>query len=166
MCFTETVSWVFTGLAWISAAFIYKYIPSMYFFGHTFLFLSVMELLQALSYPLMDQCDNFWNQLLTFLSFTHICFQPIVLNYLAANEYKHIPAYYERYLFSCRLSALWGVWMFARGVSEMSGITKSNMPDECKFTYANEFIRGTNLCTYRGRLHLGWSVPMADNHYF
>jgi hypothetical protein len=138
----------------------------MSFFGHTFIFLSGIELLQALSYPLLDQCDNFWNQLLTFLSLTHICIQPTVLNWLAAQEYKANPAYYERYLFSCRLSALWGVWFLARASAEISGITKSNIPDECKFTYANEMIRGTNLCTYTGRLHLGWSVPLADNHYF
>ena len=166
MCFTETVSWIFVGLAWTSAAFIYKFIPSMYFFGHTFIFLSGIELLQALSYPLLDQCDNFWNQLLTFLSLTHICIQPTVLNWLAANEYKHNPAYYERYLFSCRLSALWGVWFLARAAAEISGITKSNLPDECKFTYSNEMIRGENLCSYTGRLHMGWSVPLADNHYF
>ena len=29
-----------------------------------------------------------------------------------------------------------------------------------------EWLRGEELCTYRGTYHLAWSVPMLDNTYW
>ena len=159
------MSWFLTVLAWTTAAIIYLYVPRMWFFAQLFLFLSLMELFQALSYPLLDQCDNPWNKLLTLLSFLHICTQPTVLNLFAANEYKYNPVYYQRYLYACRLSALFGAWFFLRGAVEIVGFTKSVVPDEC-FAYTKDMLQGRDLCTYRGNVHLGWSVPLADSYYF
>ena len=166
MCFTQTMSWVFTVLGFGGAAFIYRYIPSMYFIAHTIFYFAWMELLQALTYPYLDQCDNWWNKVLTFIGMVHVCFQPLVTNFMAANEVKNNPVHYERFMFACRLSILFGFWMMARVLFEMFGITKSSVSDECKYTYNSESLRGTNLCSYTGHVHMGWHYPMADNHYF
>ena len=165
MCFSEAMSWSFTVLGFGGAAFIYRYIPNMYFIAHTIAYFAIMELTQALTYRVLDDC-NPWNKFYTIIGGLHICFQPLVTNFMASNEYYDKPIIRERFLFVCRLSALFGIWMFARSVVEIYGITKSIVPDSCTFTYATETLRGTDLCSYRAKYHMGWHFPMADNHYW
>jgi len=136
-----------------------KFVPRLNFLGHTIFYFSLMELIQAALYPVLDQCDNWWNQLVTFLGIAHICFQPFVMNWLAAQEQKHNPVYYGRFMFACRLSFLFGVWLMARSIFEIVGITKSIVPEECKFTYRTEMLRGTKLCSYTGKVHLDGTLP-------
>lgn len=45
--------------------------------------------------------------------------------------------------------------------TEWSG--KSPLPNS--FT-TKEWLRGEELCTYRGKYHLAWSVPMLDTTYW
>src|SRR3989344_6686693 len=81
MCWSLEAS---AGLAVIgSTAAIYSYrrgdsgllwLPLLYFAG--------MEVLQALSYPVLNECALPQNQLLTFLSYLHIVFQPFFFNAL------------------------------------------------------------------------------------
>ena len=50
------------------------WLPSAYF--------TAMEILQALSYPVVDQCDLTGNQVVTVLGFVHIPFHPLFFNIL------------------------------------------------------------------------------------
>ncbi|MCD4674684.1 MAG: DUF5765 domain-containing protein [Desulfobacula sp.] len=43
-------------------------------------YFTLMELLQAVTYSYIDQCDNPVNQVLTLLGFIHISFQPFFIN--------------------------------------------------------------------------------------
>ena len=43
-------------------------------------YFTLMELLQAVTYSYIDQCDNPVNQVLTLLGFIHISFQPLFIN--------------------------------------------------------------------------------------
>src|SRR5882672_3026731 len=43
-------------------------------------YFSLMELLQAFTYSVIDQCDNPSNQIATLLGYLHIAFQPFFIN--------------------------------------------------------------------------------------
>jgi len=160
------MSWVMAVIGFSFTIIVRKFVPRLNYLGHIVFYFAVMEVFQAALYPVLDQCDNWWNQLITSLAMAHVCFQPFVLNWLAAQELKFNPVYYDRFMFACRLSFLFGLWLMARMIVETVGITKSIVPEECKFTYNTEMLRGTQLCSYTGKVHLGWHIPMADNHYF
>ena len=51
------------------------WIPLTYF--------ALMELLQAVTYIYIDLCDNPSNQILTFLGYIHVAFQPFFVNMVA-----------------------------------------------------------------------------------
>ena len=56
--------------------------------------------------------------------------------------------------------------MLVRICVEVFGITKSFATESCTFTYATEPLSGTDLCSYCGKLHMGWHFPIADHSYW
>ena len=154
MCFTEKISWILSIVGFATSISMYFFVPSMRVLAFVLFYFTLMELLQAFQYPLIDNCNNL-NQILTFLGFVHICFQPLVTSILAAYDKDHKPHVQERFKFVIRLSAIAGLGYLIRGIVELAGITKSSR-SVCEAIYETEQLRGTKLCTIRGNYHLGF----------
>lgn len=117
-------------------------------------FFTLMELLQAVSYIWIGQCDVRGNVWLTNLSFVHIAFQiPVanafMLSYTSKKTRKRwfrpvmVVSFIASFLMLTKLIVplLWDApkeWM-------------------CK---AGDALCGTNTCSYMGNWHLAWRLPL------
>jgi len=126
-------------------------------------FFFTMELLQAIQYlfiaPNIDSpiCNTIMNQILTIAGFLHICLQPYFCHVINASLTKH-EKYIDRYRVIKRLCLIGGFMLFGRFLLAYQWPQTMNGP-------STEWLRGEKLCTYRGKYHLAWSVPMADPTY-
>lgn len=112
-------------------------------------YFTFMELLQALSYPVVDQCDLGANQLLTLLSFIHIAFQPLFINILCMS---FLPA-----TFATRIK-----WPVIALSLVSAGATLSMLyPFEgAGLCSENIAMCARRFCTYMGNWHLAWDFPL------
>lgn len=112
------------------------------------LYFSLMEFIQAASYPHIGQCFAPSNQFLTFISYLHIAFQPIFFNmiYIQALP-RALSAAAKRYVYAAALgfSALF-----------LIKIVPLVPLSICK---AGATLCGPAWCTIDGSWHIGWSMP-------
>ena len=150
MCWSLEVS---AGLAVVGiAGAIYSYrkgdssllwIPLAYFAG--------MELLQALSYPVIDNCSSTQNQMLTLLSYFHIAFQPFFFNaiymYFIPKGVRHrIQPFVYAFCFAVVIIMLTRIY-------PIDGITQCQL---------GSTLCGPQLCSVSGTWHLAWSLPLNN----
>jgi hypothetical protein len=123
----------------------------------TVLYFSVMELLQAATYTVIDQCGLPANQWLTRLSYAHIAFQPFFINRLAMS---FVPEEKAR-----RISGwVWGIC--ALGAALM--LSKLYVPTPawaCDPTVIP--VCGANTCSFHGDWHIAWRLYLSavDSSY-
>merc|ERR1712167_431412 len=172
MCFNQPMSFAFATLGLIIAIYIkFKTTNTKYAIGVFWFFL--MELLQGFQYFWIDDCDHPMNQFLTLLGFIHICYQPYFTHVINSSLSRN-PKFLMQYDIILRLCLLGGTLLFLRYVvaeySQM--IISSDLTDwmgvapavgSCRTI---EWLRGEKLCTFSGRYHLAWSVPMYDPTYW
>jgi hypothetical protein len=167
MCFTEPIAWSMVIGGTIIAALNYIFAPELYFMSIDIAFLVLMELIQALSFPVLNDCNHWWNKAMTIAGYVHICFQPAVLTYGTYLEYSYLkqPNIANRFKFVATMSTFGALFMLWRFLSEYNGFTKSVL-SECPVP-ETEWVRDTKgpLCTWMGKHHLGWSIPLADVSY-
>ncbi len=153
MCWSASASIAATALG--GAATVYaakKKVPKIRTF--TLAFFTLMELLQAVSYIWINQCDVSGNVLLTQLSYIHIAFQiPIVNAFMLSflPEKKRKKWFRPVMIISFIATLLLLLKLFVPVVW--------NIPKElmCKI---GEPLCGTNACSYQGNWHLAWRLPL------
>ena len=115
------------------------------------------------------KCDTTVNQVLTLLGFLHICMQPYFCHVINASLTKS-EKYLWQYRVVLRLSAIAGIWLFSRFLIAYLGLSPPTMdvsfPHGAETGRSTEWLRGEKLCTFRGKYHLAWSIPMADPSYY
>merc|ERR1712032_486118 len=157
MCFNQPMSFAFATLGLIIAIYIkVKTTNTKYAIGVFWFFL--MELLQGFQYFWIDDCDHPMNQFLTLLGFLHICYQPYFTHVINSSLSRN-PKFLMQYDIILRLCLLGGTMLFLRYVfAEYSQMIISSD--------LTEWLGGEKLCTFSGRYHLAWSVPMYDPTYW
>jgi hypothetical protein len=173
MCFGQKSSFGFAFAGLLASWWIYSRTHNAQLATGVFFFFT-MELLQGFQYfviadDLTDKrCDTLVNRVLTLLGFLHICMQPYFCHVINASLTRS-----ERYLWQyrviLRLSALAGLWLFSRFVLAYFGYASTMdvaFPTGADTGLSTEWLRGEKLCTFRGKYHLAWSVPMADPSYY
>ena len=118
-------------------------------------YFAIMETLQALSYLYLGTCTSSGNQLLTFLSYMHVVFQPFFVN---AFMLYFIPP-------KARKKIIKPVFVIA-GIIAIILILKI-YPFEWAGTCAEgTALCGKVLCSYKGAIHLAWTMPMNNIGWF
>lgn len=128
-------------------------------------YFSLMELLQAYTYTVIDQCTDPRNQVATFLGYMHIAFQPFFVNAVAMHfipdrlRRRIAPAVYTL----CAIAAVvfmmriypfdWITYCFDRNYT-MTFFTSA------KFTMP---FCGEQICSTSGDWHIAWSIPANGN---
>lgn len=114
----------------------------------TFAYFTAMEGLQALSYPVVDQCGAPSNQVLALLSYLHIAFQPFFANAFAMAILGHAVGMRTKVIayLACGISA--ALMLVQLVPMEWAG--------QCRLGWV---MCGTGLCTVMGDWHIGWTVP-------
>ncbi len=123
----------------------------------TVLYFTAMELLQAATYIVIDECGLASNQWLTRASYAHIAFQPFFINLLAMS---FIPAEKAR-----RIRG-WVMGICAVGAAIM--LSKLYVPTPAWSCDASVVpLCGTNTCSFHGDWHIAWRLYLnaADNSF-
>jgi len=148
MCWSFPVSVIFALLGLALAAYLaikkeskFLWIPLGYF--------GIMEALQALSYLVIGDCASSANQLLTFLSYIHISFQPIFVNALLL---YFIPERFRRKI----IIPVFAI-TFVLTVIMLVSVYPFEWAGSCQ---PGSALCGNNLCTTEGNWHLAWSIPL------
>ena len=111
-------------------------------------YFTAMEILQAVSYPVVDQCDLRSNQIVTLLGYVHIAFQPLFFNILCLHflprdyaERIRVPVYTV-----CVAAA-------AGSLAMLIPLESAGLCDDGRMMCAQR------MCTYMGEWHLAWELP-------
>jgi hypothetical protein len=111
-------------------------------------YFTVMELLQASGYAVLDQCGTPANEIITLLSVLHIVFQPFFINAFAFElTPRRVSGWFKSGVYiACAISAtimLLQLYPFSWAGSCQAGAS----------------MCGGILCTISGEWHIAWNVP-------
>ena len=111
-------------------------------------YFSVMELLQASGYMVLDECGTPSNEIITLLSVLHIVFQPFFINAFAIELMRHrVTSRFRVVVYiACAISAtimLLQLYPFSWAGNCQVGAS----------------MCGSVLCTVSGEWHIAWSIP-------
>ncbi len=129
------------------------------------MYFSLMELLQAYTYTVIDQCLDPRNQIATFLGYMHIAFQPFFVNAVAMHfipedlRRRIAPAVYTlcaaaAVIFMMRIYPFdWVVYCYERSYTmTFFASAKFTMP-----------FCGEQICSTSGDWHIAWAIPANGN---
>jgi hypothetical protein len=108
-------------------------------------YFSLMEIIQFFQYKVIDQCDNYYNKLLTYIGYIHICFQPLFFN-IWLFAFTTNPNFAFLYL------------AFIAGLLLASRIFHVKDAELCDTK--NEPLCGPKTCAYSGERHIAWNVRL------
>ncbi len=111
-------------------------------------FFTIMEVLQAASYPVIDQCTNPANRALSIASFVHISLHPFFFNALAL------------YFVPAAVRARIQVPVYAIcAVAALVTLAQVVPVDRLGQCADHRGMCGTGFCTVSGTWHLAWEFP-------
>jgi hypothetical protein len=124
------------------------WIPLAYF--------SLMELLQAVTYTVIDQCGLPLNQILTLFGALHIIFQPFFINafsmhFIPIKVKEKISPYVYGICFVGSIFLLMKLYPF-----EWAGMCNIGHEPFC----------GEHLCSVEGNWHIAWEAPLNGFKWF
>jgi len=179
MCFDQKSSFFFSAVGLYLTYYIHSRTKNTRLAIGIFWFF-LMEFLQGFQFFFIDDCDNWWNRALTLVGFFHICYQPYFTHIICSALTKS-PKYLHQYDIVLRLCLFGGSLLFGRyllaeylpGYAPSQPITSAYSEWKSLAAASNsqrttEWLRSDvgQLCTFRGRYHLAWAIPMADVSYW
>lgn len=113
-------------------------------------YFSLMELLQAVSYTVVDQCGTPLNESMTFLGYLHVTFQPFFINavslfFIAKQVRQRIAPYVYSVCFVAAVLLLLNIYPF-----KWAGLCDPQFREMCS----------NRWCSYYGSVHIAWEFPM------
>ncbi|MBF0440375.1 MAG: hypothetical protein HQK54_00570 [Oligoflexales bacterium] len=122
------------------------YIPIGYF--------STMEVLQALQYTVINQCENQFNIALTYLSYLHISFQPVMWLFF----YSFFATEKQREIIMgpfARIAIICGILFLTRLYHN------DNAPPNLGLSACTEgFFCAAQTCSIKGTYHVAWNLVL------
>lgn len=161
MCWSAGASIAATTLGGVATAYaVKKKVPKERTIALAYF--TLMELLQAVSYMWIGQCDLKGNQYLTYLGWIHICFQIPVANafMLSYTSKKTRQKWYKPVMIASFIASFFLLTkMF---IPIMWEVPKEWM---CK---VGDALCGDKACSYMGNWHLAWKMPLVglDPHNY
>lgn len=165
MCFNQPMSCALASGGLISSIWLWKKTKNAPVALGVFYFF-LMEFLQVIQYSFIALdiydpiCATTVNKVLTMLGFLHICYQPYFCQVITAGMTHEKSRFQSQFGVVKRLCLIGGTMLAARAFMPDSWSTLQ------KGETSTEWLRGENLCTYHGEVHLAWAIPMADVTYY
>ena len=160
MCWSGEASACLAATGFMSTAYFYYKNESKVLCA-ALAYFSLMELLQAYTYTVIDQCFNPRNQIATFLGYMHIAFQPFFVNAVAMH---FLPQTFKK-----RIAATVYIVCFAAAVVFMMRIYPFPFTTFCyeksyQLMLANGIkfdmpFCGKQICSTSGSWHIAWAIP-------
>jgi hypothetical protein len=151
MCFSDKIS-LTIGVSGILAS-LYFYNNKNYYASIGLGYFALMEILQFLQYKVINECDNFYNKLLTNIGYIHICFQPLFFN-LWLFEFTNKPNFTLIYM------------SFFAGLLLASRLFFVEDGELCDVKH--EPLCGKVTCAFSGTHHIAWNLRLrsAGKYWF
>jgi hypothetical protein len=149
MCWSGEASAVLASVGFASTAYaVYKKEPFSLWVALGYF--SLMEILQAYTYTVIDKCTLPGNQIATLLGYLHIAFQPFFINavslyFIPKNvaDRIHRPVY--TLCFVCTIFLIIQLYpMQSVGTCEVGSV----------------WLCAKNLCSVSGNWHIAWDIPL------
>lgn len=112
------------------------------------LYFSLMELLQAFTYTVIDACSSPANQIATLLGYLHIVFQPFFINALSL---YFIPGEIAR-----RIAPMVYALCFCSTIIMLIQVYPFEWAGPCD---PGRTLCGSQLCSFSGEWHIAWQLP-------
>ena len=150
MCWSGEASALMAAVGFCGAAYAAHKKESPLLWG-PLVYFSLMELLQAFTYSIINQCSLPSNQMATLLGYLHICFQPFFANavsmyFINQNVRRKIQGWVYCACFASAIFTLIQLYPF-----DWAGTCDPSRP-----------LCGAKLCSVSGNWHIAWEVPMND----
>jgi hypothetical protein len=153
MCWSESASIGATAIGAVATVYAAKKdIPKERTFALGFF--TLMELLQAVSYIWIGQCDVHANALLTYLSYIHIAFQIPVANAFMLSYIS--PKARKKWLKPVMIMSFIATFFMLLKVV-IPFIWEAPKEWMCK---TGDILCGPKACSYMGNWHLAWRLPL------
>jgi hypothetical protein len=113
-------------------------------------YFSLMELLQAVTYTVVDQCGTPFNEAMTFLGYLHITFQPFFINavslyFVAKAVRQQVAPYVYSICLASSVLLLFNIFPFS-----WAGVCDPLIREMC----------AAGFCSYYGSVHIAWEFPL------
>ncbi len=150
MCWSGEASFALAavGIAATSYAIAKKESPLLW---SPLLYFSLMELLQAFTYSVIDQCALPSNQIATLFGYLHIVFQPFFGCLLAL---YFVPDHVRRFMLP--------VGMTLCGLSAIVMLIQLYPFDWTDICTPGRLLCGPQMCSVSGTWHIAWLIPVND----
>lgn len=147
MCWNGTASGILATAGILSTGYAYyKKEPTVLWMSLGYF--SLMELLQAFTYTVINQCEDPSNQIATLLGYLHITFQPFFIN--AVSMYfinQRVAKKIAPFIYTC---------CFAASILMLIQLYPFDWAGSCD---PRRPLCGKILCSVRGNWHIAWMVP-------
>jgi hypothetical protein len=115
------------------------------------LYFSLMEMLQAFTYSVIDQCSNPSNQIATLLGYLHITFQPFFINAVSLH-------FIDKRL-ARKVEPLAYTICFAAAIMMLIKLYPFDWAGHCS---PGRPMCGAFICSIHGNWHIAWSLPINN----
>ena len=112
-------------------------------------YFSLMELLQALAYSVIDQCSLPSNQIITLLGYLHIAFQPLFINLISM---QFIPSDVRN-----KIQTPVYIVCFFSAIIMLLQLYPFEWAGQCKL---EDILCAKQLCSVSGDWHIAWDIPL------
>jgi hypothetical protein len=114
-------------------------------------YFTLMEILQAYTYSVIDECSNPSNQVATLLGYLHVTFQPFFINAVSLHFINQRVAN--------KIAPLVYSICFAAAIMMLIKLYPFDWAGQCK---PGRPMCGALLCSVHGSWHIAWSLPIND----
>lgn len=145
MCFNPLITWSTAGLGLATCLIAKKRKkPAALYFAPAYF--GFMEVLQGLMYTQLGKPASLFSNLLVYIAYTHVCFQPLVFNHWLGSFIAPDKAHIHRFVL--KLCAVGGLFMLYR----VHATTPLCPPYEA--------LCSSTPKVYYGFHHITWSLPL------
>lgn len=184
MCFTKEQSFLYGSIGLciaLSVLLLWRWLDGRVLIGYRTAptpaialpigYFAAMEFIQVAQHSIAapalgsPECGSGWNQALTMLGAMHIAFQPLALHFGFGGHYKrYLPRSYPMLVRLVALGCVLDATMMLTSWSNNgNGLRGDYDWDKCG---AYQWTAGNQLCTFKGDVHLGWSIPFPKPSYY
>jgi len=160
MCWSGEASAALAVTGFASTAYFYYKGESKVLCG-ALAYFSLMELLQAYTYTVIDECFNPRNQVATFLGYMHIAFQPFFVNavamhFIPKNVRQRIAPGVYTLCFAAAVIFMMRIYPFDWMTYCYDKSYRFMLDTEIKFKMP---FCGKQICSTSGDWHIAWAIP-------
>ena len=152
MCFSQTQSFINTIILFIASIYLYP----KYRLTIPLIFLALKDLIQAFLYKF--QHNKKFINILTILSWIHICFQPLFVN-IFASHFSQNKNYYWTIIF---------IISFLYGIYTLTTLTEFDIQNDPKCIKKNKYddFCSKHTTSYIGKYHIAYKFSRDNDTFF